>query len=61
MIKKPGSSNAKAWDIDKIQKMDTAFAQALLAAIERGDEKCATEVSTAPGTIRPVVGYERPD
>jgi ABC-type transporter Mla MlaB component len=57
MSKKPVSSNAKAWDIRKIQKMDTAFAQALLAAIERGEEKCATEVrvSTAPGTIRPIV------
>ena len=58
MSKKPVSSNAKAWDIRKIQKMDTAFAQALLAAIERGEEKCATEVSTAPGTVRAIVGYD---
>jgi hypothetical protein len=36
-------------------KMDDAFCEAMLKAIEAGEEHAPTEICTAPGTLRPLV------
>jgi len=44
-----------------LKKQDLAFQQAMMDAIAAGAECCPTQISTAPGTVRPVTGYVRPD
>jgi hypothetical protein len=40
---------------------DARFQEAMMDAIAAGSECCPTQISTAPGTVRPVTGYVRPD
>jgi hypothetical protein len=44
---------------EHLHQQDAAFRQAVLAAIERGEETCATAVSTVAGTRHPIAGYRR--
>jgi hypothetical protein len=43
------------YTMEALERMNNAFAQAMLAAIERGEECCATAISTAPGTRWPIL------
>jgi len=48
------------WDSRELEKMDSAFAEAMCEAIEAGGEKPeATRVSTTAGTKRPLINYQR--
>jgi hypothetical protein len=40
---------------------DARFQEAMMDAIAAGTECCPTQISTAPGTVRPVTGNVRPD
>ena len=43
------------------QQQDEAFRRALLAAVYAGTESCPLNVSTEPGTKKPILNYHRPD
>ena len=43
------------------ETMDLAFQAALMAAVQRGDERCPTSPSTEMGTRHPIAGYQRDD
>ena len=48
-----------AWTTAELEGMDAKFRQRVLDAIASGAECCATAVSTAPGTKRPIANYQR--
>jgi hypothetical protein len=48
-----------AWPAEQREAQDAAFRSAMERAIAAGEEHCATQVSTAPGTRCPITNYRR--
>ena len=53
-----GGGGPGAWSTHELAAMDNAFGEAMRKAVAKGLEK-PTGVSTAPGTKRPLVNYQR--
>jgi len=47
-------------DMLSAREYDDEFCRNLRAAIERGQESCPIEVSTKPGTAKPIANYRGP-
>jgi hypothetical protein len=56
-----GEAAAPLWLSKQMVAMDKRFRKAVLRAVERGEETCATVPSTRVGTMRPITNYQRPE